>query len=182
MPQRMLDRGDREEGEIPMAGMADIAFLLLVFFLVVTTIDVDTGIGMTLPPPLDPNQDPPPIKDRNMLALLVNANGDILMEDEPANLGMIRDEVVKHVTNNGQDPNYAVSPQDAIVSLKTQEATPYNVYIDVLDEIMAGYREVRDSRARQEFNTPFGELNEEQTEQIQKEIPLKISIAEPDTG
>jgi biopolymer transport protein ExbD len=178
----MLDRGDREEGDIPMAGMADIAFLLLVFFLVVTTINVDTGIGMTLPPPLDPEQDPPPIQDRNMLTILVNNNGDILLEDEPANLGMIRDEVVKHVTNNGEDPDYADSPDDAIVSLKTQEATPYRIYIDVLDEVRSGYNDVRDSRARQQFNEGYDELNEEQRKQIQEEIPLKISIAEPDVG
>lgn len=165
-----------------MAGMADIAFLLLVFFLVVTTIDVDTGIGMVLPPPLDPAQEPPPIADRNMLTILVNAQGDVLLEKEPVRIPIIRDEVVKHITNNGKSPDYAVAPDKAIVSLKTQAKTSYNVYIDVLDEIRSAYREVRNSVARQEFNKPYGELNDAQTKEVNNIIPLKISIAEPDQG
>ncbi len=86
----------REGGEIPTASMADIAFLLLIFFLVTTTIDVDTGIGMTLPPKLEEDQEPPPVKERNMLAILVNAQGQVLLEDQPSAVARIRGEVKKH--------------------------------------------------------------------------------------
>lgn len=182
MPEKKLSRDREDEADIPMAGMADIAFLLLVFFLVVTTIDVDTGIGMVLPPPLQDNQDPPPIKDRNMLTVLVNAQGELLVEDEPMPLNQLRQEVVTHVTNNGQNPDYAVSPQDAIVSIKTQEQTRYAAYVDVLDEVKMGYKDVRDGVARSKFGQPFDQLNDAQAEQVKKQIPLKISIAEPDTG
>ncbi|WP_251981176.1 ExbD/TolR family protein, partial [Salinibacter ruber] len=77
-------RSDREEASIPTAGMADIAFLLLIFFLVTTTINVDTGIGMTLPPKLKPEQEPPPVKERNLMNVLVNASGDVLVDEERA--------------------------------------------------------------------------------------------------
>ncbi|HEY5565062.1 MAG TPA: biopolymer transporter ExbD [Rhodothermia bacterium] len=103
----MLKKRKRLAGEIPTASMADIAFLLLIFFLVTTTIDVDTGILMQLPPPLDENQKPPPIKERNMLAILVNAQGDILVENEITRLPEVRREVVRHVTNNGVNPKYS---------------------------------------------------------------------------
>lgn len=182
MPEQKLQRDREDEADIPMAGMADVAFLLLVFFLVVTTIDVDTGIGMVLPPPLQEDQEPPPIKDRNMLKVLVNAQGELLVEEEPTPLNQLRAEVKRHVTNNGEDPDYAVSPQDAIVSIKTQEQTPYTNYVEVLDEVKMGYREVRNGVARSKFGQPFDQLNDQQKQQIKKQIPLKISIAEPDTG
>lgn len=182
MPEKKLERDRGDEGDIPMAGMADIAFLLLVFFLVVTTIDVDTGIGMVLPPPLQEDQQPPPIKDRNMLTVLVNAQGELLVEEEPMPVNQLRAEVRKHVTNNGQNPDYSDSPQDAIVSIKTQEQTPYSDYIEVLDEVKMGYKEVRNGVARNKFGQPFDQLNDQQKQQIKKQIPLKISIAEPDTG
>ena len=71
---------------MPTSSMADIAFLLLIFFLVTTTIDVDTGIGMTLPPKLEEEVDPPPVKERNMLKILVNAPGQVLLEDKPSSM------------------------------------------------------------------------------------------------
>ena len=180
-----LKKRERKASEIPTSSMADIAFLLLIFFLVTTTIDVDTGIIMQLPPPLEEEQEPPPIKERNMLAVLVNGQGDILMEGEPASLPMIRETVKKHVTNNGADPRFAESPNLAIVSLKTDRQTPYDAYINVLDEMWMAYRELWDSEARA-LNFPNYEayldyVEENQVENVIKEkYTAKISIAEPD--
>jgi biopolymer transport protein ExbD len=191
-------REDRDEAEIPTAGMADIAFLLLIFFLVTTTINVDTGIGMTLPPKLDPNQQPPPVKERNLFKILVNAQGELLVEEEPASIGQLRQRVKNHVTNYGQDPDLAVSPDKAVISIKTDAATPYNTYIEVLDEVWMAYREIWDSIARSN-QTPQGEdVGLEQTYSnyqeyyntldpgddnlIRDAFGAQISIAEPDTG
>ena len=166
--------------------MADIAFLLLIFFLVTTTIDVDTGILMQLPPPLDEEQKPPPIKERNMLAILVNAQGDILVESEVTRLADVRREVIRHVTNNGVNPKYAEDPDKAIVSLKTDRKTNYDKYIDVLDEVWMGYREIWDGEARKlgytDYETYKARLGEDGVDAVKDRIKAKISLAEPDAG
>jgi len=191
-------REDRDEAEIPTAGMADIAFLLLIFFLVTTTINVDTGIGMTLPPKLDPNQKPPPVKERNLFKILVNAQGDLLIEEEEANMGQLRQRVKSHVTNYGEDPDLAVSPDKAVISIKTDAQTPYDQYIEVLDEVWMAYREIWDGIARS-GQTPQGDdvgltetyssyqeyyntLDPEDDNKIRDAFGAQISIAEPDTG
>jgi len=199
MPGLLDDRReDRDEAEIPTAGMADIAFLLLIFFLVTTTINVDTGIGMTLPPKLDPNQKPPPVKERNLFKILVNAQGELLVEEEQANIGQLRQRVKNHVTNYGEDPELAVSPDKAVISIKTDAQTPYNKYIEVLDEVWMAYREIWDSIARS-GQTPQGDdvglsqtyssyqeyyntLDPEDDNKIRDAFGAQISIAEPDTG
>ena len=177
---------ERREAEIPTASMADIAFLLLIFFLVTTTIDVDTGIGMTLPPKLEDDVKPPPVRERNMLTILVNAQGQVLLEDKPSSIRQIRTEVKKHITNNGQDPNYAENPEKAIVSFKTDRQTRYETYVEVLDEIRLAYNEVRDAEARQLGAANYKEyrdaLGADEENVVEDKIPLGISIAEPDQG
>jgi biopolymer transport protein ExbD len=183
----LLKKRGRGEAEIPTASMADIAFLLLIFFLVTTTIDVDTGIVMQLPPPLDENIDPPPIRERNMLAVLVNAQGDILLEGEIATLPMIRETVKKHVTNNGVDPRYAESADKAIVSLKTDRLTKYEAYVNVLDEMWMAYFELWDAEARRLGYPNYATYKKRITEfdavdEVKETYKAKISIAEPDQG
>ena len=164
--------------------MADIAFLLLIFFLLVTTIDIDTGIGMVLPPKPEENVEPPPIQERNMLKILVNAEGAILMDDVPTAISEVKQKVKDFVSNNGEDPELSVSPDKAIVSLKTQRQTPYRIYINMLDEVMGAYAELRNEASQQRFGTPFEQLDEESSEheEITDLYPKKISIAEPDEG
>lgn len=173
----------REEAEINGSSLADIAFLLLIFFLVVTTIDVDTGIGLVLPPIPD-DVEPPPVRERNLLKILVNAQGMVLLDEEPAAIANVRDRVKEFVDNNGVDPELSESPDDAIVSIKTDRRTPYNVYIDMLDEVMGAYNELRNTASMERFGVPYSTLdnNSEQQAEIQELYPKKISIAEPDEG
>lgn len=161
--------------------MADIAFLLLIFFLLVTTIDVDTGIGLQLPPAPEENQEPPPIKERNLLNILVNSQGMVLMDEEPTPVNQVKQQVKDFITNRGQNPELSESPNKAIVSIKTDRATPYNVYIDMLDEVMGAYAELRNQASQQEFGRNYSQLeeNSKQQETIQDMFPKKISIAEP---
>ena len=172
---------EREEPEIGGAGMADIAFLLLIFFLLVTTIDVDTGIGLQLPPAPEEDQEPPPIKERNLLNILVNARGQVLLDEEPTPVDQVKQKVKDFITNEGENPELSESPDKAIVSIKTDRATPYNVYIDMLDEVMGAYAEIRNQAARSQFGVSYEQLEDEseQKEQIQDMYPKKISIAEP---
>lgn len=174
---------EREDAEVPGSSLADIAFLLLIFFLLVTTINVDTGIGLVLPPAPDPNQEPPPIKERNMFKILVNEQGMILIEEEPASINEVKPKLKEFVLNNGEDPDLSDSPDKAIVSIKTTRATPYSVYIDMLDEVMGGYAEMRNAQALRQFGvSKYGNLSKDRKAVIKEAIPKKISIAEPDKG
>lgn len=190
-------REDREEAEVPTAGLADIAFLLLIFFLVTTTINVDTGIGMTLPPVLE-DQEPPPVKDRNLFKILVDAKGRLLVEEEEMSIGQLRKRVKNHVTNYGDDSDLAVSPSKAVISIKTDAKTPYDTYVEVLDEVWMAYREIWNQIART-GQTPRGEpvdlpktyssyqeyynsLEPGEDNKIRDAFGAQISIAEPDTG
>jgi len=166
--------------------MADIAFLLLIFFLVTTTIDVDTGIGMVLPPKLEEDVTPPPIKERNVLKILVNEEGFVLLEDKPSSVSLIRSEVIKHVTNEGADPLYSEAMNKALVSIKTARQTPYDAYVQVLDEVWMAYFDMWDAEARKagfpsykEYNT-WVDSDPSRENAIRAKIKAAISIAEPD--
>jgi len=184
----LIKKKKRTEAEIPTSSMADIAFLLLIFFLVTTTIDVDTGIGMVLPPKLEEDVEPPPIKERNVLKILVNEQGLVLVEDEPSAVQLIRDAVKTHVLNEGVDPRYAETAGRALVSIKTSRETPYNAYVDVLDEVWMAYFEMWDSEARrlgyQNYQHYVDTVVEGQGLQnaIREKIKAQISIAEPDAA
>lgn len=178
----MLKKKKRADAEIPSASLADIAFLLLIFFLVTTTIDVDTGISLVLPPPPDPTVTPPPIRERNMLKILVNAQGLILINGQPSSVQEVKPKIVEFVSNNGRNPELSDSPDKAILSLKTDNKTPYNIYIDMLDEVKGAYAELRNTEARRIFGVPFEQLTDENRKEIQRIIPMKISEAEPDKG
>ncbi len=179
----MFKKQRRRDVEIEGSSMADIAFLLLVFFLVVTTIDVDSGIGLVLPPIPD-DVEPPPIHERNMLRILVNAQGMVLMDDDPVSVGEVRQRVMDFVDNPTDDPDLSESPDEAIVSIRTDRQTPYNVYIDMLDEVMGAYEELRDQASQDRFGVPYRTLESDgaQQEQIRELYPKRISIAEPDEG
>ncbi len=179
----LLKKRGRKDVEIEGSSMADIAFLLLIFFLVVTTIDVDTGIGLVLPPIPD-DIEPPPILERNMLRILVNAQGMVLLDDEPVSIAEVRQRVKDFVDNPTNDPNLSESPDDAIVSVKTDRQTPYRVYIDMLDELMGAYEELRHEASMAQYGVPYSALEDDsvQQEQIREMYPKRISIAEPDEG
>ncbi len=174
----------REGAEVPSSSLADIAFLLLVFFLVVTTIDVDTGIGLVLPPPPDDETPPPEIRERNMLTILMNAAGQIQMNDSRAAVRDVRPKVVSHITNNGVDPNLSESPRQAIVSIKTDRQTRYDFYIEMLDEVIGAYREVWNQQARElgfrDFQHYMTNVDGENV--IRQNYPMNLSLAEPDAG
>ncbi len=178
----LLKKKKRDAAEIPSSSLADIAFLLLIFFLVTTTIDVDTGIGLVLPPPPDPTVEPPPIREKNILKILVNSQGLILMNEKPAALTEVKETIMKFVDNNGVDPNFSDSPEKAIVSLKTDKQTPYRIYIDVLDEVKGAYADLRNAVSMARYGVPFDKLDKERQDDVKKIYPQKISEAEPDKG
>lgn len=178
------ERGQKTSAEIPSSSLADIAFLLLIFFLVVTTIDTDTGIGLVLPPPPQENQPPPQINDRNLLNILVNAEGLVLIDEQLTPMSQVKRKVKAFITNRGQDPTLSDSPEEAVVSIKTSRETTYEIYIDMLDKVIGAYEEIRDAVAMREYGRPFDALpaGSEAQETVEELIPKQISIAEPAEG
>ncbi len=166
--------------EINASSMADIAFLLLIFFLVTTTMDIDKGIISTLPPISEEPPDDTQANKRNVLNILANKRDEILAKGEPVSIKDLKELVIKHVTNNGKDPNYSDSPQDAIISLKNDRGTSYDVYVRVLNEVRAGYNEMRDKEAMNKFGMKYKDLSKEDQKKVSSVYPIKLSEAEPE--
>jgi biopolymer transport protein ExbD len=176
-----MARKSRAIPEINAGSMADIAFLLLIFFLVTTTMDSDSGITIKLPPWEEvPQENDAKIKAQNVLEVLVNANNQLLVEGQLLRVNQLRDKTKKFITNNGKDPNMSVSPEKAIVSLKNDRGTSYKMYISVQNELKAAYREVREEYALSKYGRKFEHLNDKQSEEVKEKYPQKISEAEPE--
>jgi len=174
----LFNKSSRQKAEINGSSMADIAFLLLIFFLVTTTINVDTGIGLVLSPPTDEKTD---IRERNLMNILVNAEGLVSMDDKQVSINQINPILKNFITNNGKEAHLSESPQKAVISLKTQRETPYKIYIDMLDEVMGTYNELRDEASIKNFGIKFDGLKPGTKERdlIISIYPKKISVAEP---
>ena len=163
------------EAEIPTSSMADIAFLLLLFFLVATVIDVDTGIGLTLPEWQEVT-DVVPISKERMAALLINENGDVLLNNAVIAIPQIQENLTERISSKIDLP----SNKKLVVSVKTDRKTNYNLYVQALDQVKAAYFEVRDEYARTHFNKKVIDLNEDESKELRDKIPIIISIAEPE--
>ena len=146
----------RAAPEVNAGSMADIAFLLLIFFLVTTTIETDSGINRKLPP-TDEVVDPPIIKQKNIFTVVVNKYNQLLVEEEPMDISDVRAAAMEFLDNGGgqgeeacgycqgkKDPASSDNPEKAIISLKNDRETEYKVYIAVQNELVAAYNDLRD--------------------------------------
>ncbi|MGQ1910877.1 ExbD/TolR family protein [Marinifilum sp. RC60d5] len=179
--------------EINSSSMADIAFLLLIFFLVSTTMDVDTGIYKKLPPiPEDQTVDDDiKVKKRNVLAILVNRNDELLVNGELLDISQLREKTKEFILNPTNDENLPekniktvpffgdVPVSKGLVSLQNDRGTSYEMYIRVQDELAIAARELKDQKAMQKWNKKFNELDEDQQAAVRKYVPMAISEAEP---
>ncbi len=165
------------EAEIPTSSMADIAFLLLLFFLVATVIDVDTGIGLTLPEYIPPeDREFVEISKDRMAALLINENGDVLLDNEVIAIPQISETLMKRIESKINLP----ANKKLVVSVKVDRNTNYNLYIQALDQVKDAYFTVREAYARTVWGKKIESLNEDQTKEMRDKIPIIISIAEPE--
>ena len=147
-----MARSKRGLQEINAGSMADIAFLLLIFFLVTTTMDVDTGIARKLPPMPEDEQieDDSQIHDRNIYVVLVNSNNQLLVEGVPMDISQLKNGAIDFIDNNGINPDLSDNPEKAIISLQNDRGTSYKTYIQVQNELTAAYNDLRNSAALSE--------------------------------
>ena len=189
----------RKVQEINAGSMADIAFLLLIFFLVATTMNTDTGLTRVLPPMPDPNQkqEDVKVKERNLFPVLVAGNGTIMAKGEQIDIRRLKDKAKEFVLNPLDDENlpekevkelelpdgsmWAYPISQGVISLQTTRDTNYQVYIMVQNELTRAFNEIRDEVAMRKFGANFADLNEDQRNVVTKAVPLKISEAEPRT-
>ncbi|MBE0570919.1 MAG: biopolymer transporter ExbD [Ignavibacteriaceae bacterium] len=171
----MIKKKKTPEATIPTSSMADIAFLLLIFFLVATVIDVDSGIGMTLPEFIEDIETVEVPKDR-MAAILINETGDVLLDGQPISLFQITATLKPRIQSKIDLPKN----KKLIVSLKTDRRTVYNAYIQALDQVKEAFFEVRDEYSNSKFGTKFNDLDETSQNEVKEAVPIIISIAEPE--
>lgn len=173
--------------EIPNASMADIAFLLLTFFLVTTTIANDRGLSIQLPPPPEQKQEDVKIQEHNMFKIQVNSSDNLLVEGNPmSDVSGLKDDIKKFVLNRGHDPLSSDSPEKAIVSYKTDRGTTHRRFIQILDIIQGAYYDIYADQAgvtNAKFREAASDLSDPVNRQIYDKgragIPMQISIAEP---
>jgi len=185
-------RNKKEVPEINAASMADIAFLLLIFFLVTVTMDVDTGITRKLPPPVEDNSSVD-FNQRNIFEVLVNSANQLLVEGKEGNLATLKDETKNFFLNPGNDPNLPEKKLEQIdlignmyvsrgvISLKNDRGTSYEMYIKVQNELTRAFQEMRDELSMEKFGARYDKLVDPQKQEaIQAVIPMAISEAEPE--
>ena len=188
---------NKKAPEINASSQADIAFTVLIFFLVVSTMDIDTGIVRVLPPMADPNvkQEDIKVKERNLLLVFVSGSGNIMAGGKVISLNALKDKAKEFILNplddkdlpekkvteiempDGSKWSYPVS--EGVISLQNTRDTSYQVYIQVQNELTRAFNEVRDEVAMSKFGKKFADLDEAERKVITKAIPMKISEAEP---
>jgi biopolymer transport protein ExbD len=183
----------RKTPEIPSASLADIAFMLLIFFLVTTTMDVDSGLERRLPQWVDPEEldDDQQIKERNVFVVLVNRNNDLLVEGEYANIDDLRERTKEFMANPYNDESLPekelmeipffgnVMVTKGVISLRNDMDTKYGTYIAVQNELVAAINELREELAKEHFGKSYLDLEKEQQDAIRDIYPSRISEAEP---
>jgi biopolymer transport protein ExbD len=183
--------------QINASSMADISFLLLIFFLVTTSMDVNQGLARRLPPPPDPNVNKEDlekkIKERNLMVVKINSANQLMVQGQLMDVKQLR-ERAKEFIKNEQNADYYPKlveedfgapfgvlkyTKDHVISVQNDVDTQYQAYLDVQNELVAAYNELREECAQKYFHKAYNELDEDQQKQIQKIYPQKISEAEP---
>ena len=173
------------------SSMSDISFLLLTFFLLVSSINTDMGIQRRLPPPSDPNVKPPDIHRRNTFVVLVNKDDKLLFNNELGDITALKDRAKEVLSNPDNLPNLPekqtrnipllgdIEVSKGVISLQNDRGTSYEMYLMVQNELTAAVNELRDEMSKARFGRAYIDATQSQREAIDKAIPIAISEAEP---
>ena len=167
----------RFDNQINAGSMADIAFLLLIFFLVATTIETEQGLK-TLLPKWDENPITTPLPERNVLTIMLNSENLLMVEKIETDLSLLKKITIEFITNPEKSKDKPSRPKNALIALQNDRSCSYGKYIAIYNEIKAAYNEIWDNRAESLFGKKFAALNSRQRDVIKTEVPLVISESE----
>ncbi len=179
--------------EINGSSMADIAFIALIFFLMVTTMDKEEGIARQLPPipPEDQKVEDQQVNRRNIIQVKINSNDRLLAGGVPMDVSQLKDKIKEFMTNPNDDPNLPekevkevkgigpVPVSKGVISLQNDRGTTYQAYITVQNELVKAINELRDDFSMKTFGKKYAKLDEEQQDAVREAVPQRISEAEP---
>lgn len=190
-----MAKGKRKVPDINSSSTADIAFLLLIFFLITTSMDTDRGLARRLPPPPEKDakvDDEVTVKERNVLQILLNKYDQLMCNGEQISIGELREKAKEFIANPNDDPNMPEKHQKEIeglgvqmvtekhvISLQNDRGTTYSEYIKVQNELVAAYNELRNEFSQQKWGKNYADLDEKQQEAVREFYPQRISEAEP---
>ena len=187
----------RPAQQLPSSSLADIAFMVLIFFLLVSTMDQEMGLQRRLPPMPDPNQkvDDVQIKRRNIMVVKINDADRLLAGGTPMDVSMLKEKAKEFLLNPSNDENLPEREEKVIegfgshpvskgvISLQNTRGTSYNAYLKVQNELVRAVNEIRDEFALANFGKVYTSLDEEKQRIVRDAIPQNISEADPkDTG
>ena len=190
-----MAKGKRKVPDINSSSTADIAFLLLIFFLITTSMDTDRGLARRLPPPPEndkeqKNEDK--VKQRNVLQIYLNMYDQLMVNGEIMNVQQLRAKTKEFVANKYNDESLpektskevdffgpTMVTEKHVVSLQNDRSSSYQAYIDVQNELVAAYNELRDELSQEKWGKNYSELNEDQQKAVREIYPQKISEAKP---
>lgn len=187
----------RENPEINAGSMADIAFLLLIFFLVTTTMDVDSGISKKLAEKPPKDYDPPKIKEKNIFQISINKNNDLFVDGDVLELKDLKSAALKFIDNGGgvgnplpgedkgkecdycggeRNPDSSDHPNKAIISIESDRAADYGTYVTIQDELLSAYSELRNKLCQKKYGMLFTELEDAYKKSGRKDEALKQKV------
>jgi len=179
--------------EINGSSMADIAFIALIFFLMVTTMDKEEGLSRRLPPlpAEDQKVEDQKVNRRNIIQVKINASDRLYAGNEPMDVSQLKDKIKEFLMNPANDPNLpekepveiegigTVQKSKGVISLQNDRGTTYSKYIAVQNELIKAINEIRDDFSMQHYGKKFSRLSSEQQDLVRKAVPQNISEAEP---
>ena len=188
-----MAKGKRKVPDINSSSTADIAFLLLIFFLITTSMDTDRGLARRLPPPPEQeHNDDIKLKERNVLQVFLNMNDQLMCGNDYITTDQLRAKAKEFIANPYNDDSkpekYSkeipffgnmMITEKHVVSLRCDRGSSYKAYIAVQNELVAAYNELRDELAQEKWQKNYADLNEDQQKAIRDIYPQKISEAEP---
>ena len=190
-----MAKGKRSVPDINSSSTADIAFLLLIFFLLTTSLDTDRGLARRLPPPPEKDakvDDEVTVKERNVLQILLNKNDQLMCNGEQITVKELRERAKEFIANPTDDPNMpekhpknipglgdVMVTDKHVISLQNDRGTTYSEYIKVQNELVAAYNELRDELSQEKWGKNYSELDENRQEAVRDFYPQRISEAEP---
>ena len=180
---------------INSSSTADIAFMLLIFFLITTSMDTDRGLARRLPPPpenKDQKDDDIIVKERNILQVRLNKDNQLMCGTDYIDVKQLKEKAKEFIANSYDDENLpekhrknipllgdCMITENHVISVQNDVGTSYQAYIDVQNELVAAYNELRNELGKAKFGKLYNECNEDEQKAIREYYPQKISEAEP---